>query len=211
VSRRQSACEREVKAQPATLGQYHRALDYMLQLANVARPRVPFKRAEVVKGEAEARPLEPDTSAAEEVRREECDVLLAAPEGWHLDGEDGEAVVEVLPEAAGLDITSEIAIGGGNHAHVNLARPDVPHPLEAPILQHTQELPLEPEGDLAHLVEEERAAGGQLESADAIAQRASERALDVTEKLALEEVGGNGSAVHPHERPLAARAPLVDG
>src|SRR5262249_25148831 len=44
----------------------------------------------------------------------------------------------------------------------------------------------------------------------ALRQRPGEGAPFVTEQLALEEVGGNGGAVHHHERPLAPLALTVN-
>ena len=53
---------------------------------------------------------------------------------------------------------------------------------------------------IADLVEEERAAVGQLELADALLQRAGERALLVAEQRALDELARNGGDVDRDER-----------
>ena len=66
-------------------------------------------------------------------------------------------------------------------------------------------------GKLAHLVEEQRAAVGQLESADAPLSRAGERAFHVAEQFAFDQARGDGAAVELHERSIATRAALVDG
>ena len=83
--------------------------------------------------------------------------------------------------------------------------------LELPLLQHAQQLALQLERDLADLVEKQRAAVGQFEPADAVAQRAGEGALDVAEELALEQFARDRRAVDPDQRPVAAAARLVDG
>jgi len=41
--------------------------------------------------------------------------------------------------------------------------------------------------------------------------RAGERAFDVPEELALDQASGDGAAVHLDERPVAARAAVVQG
>src|SRR5438552_2547809 len=64
--------------------------------------------------------------------------------------------------------------------------------------------------DLADLVEEERAARGLREAPVAPRDRARERALLVTEELALEDRLRNRRAVDRHERTLRALAALVD-
>ena len=63
---------------------------------------------------------------------------------------------------------------------------------------------------LADLVEEQRAAVGQLETALPPIGRAGERALLVAEDLALEQRLGNRRAVDRHKRKRRARAELVD-
>ena len=67
------------------------------------------------------------------------------------------------------------------------------------------------ERHLADLVEEERAAVGQLERALRVARRAGERAALVAEQLALEQRLGEGGAVDGDERPPCARRPAVEG
>ena len=63
---------------------------------------------------------------------------------------------------------------------------------------------------VANLVQEDRAAVGQLELAAPERRRAGERALLVTEQLALDELGRDRRAVHLDERPRRERALAVD-
>src|SRR5262249_11762289 len=76
--------------------------------------------------------------------------------------------------------------------------------------EDAQELGLLLRLELAHLVEEEGASVGELEPAAAPLAGAGERALLVTEELALEERLGQGGAVHRHEGAIAPRAGGVD-
>ena len=78
--------------------------------------------------------------------------------------------------------------------------------LEDALLQHAQQLHLHGQAHVADLVEEQRAALGDLEAALARGDGAGERALLVTEQLALEQLGGNGAAVDGDEGTLTARA-----
>ncbi len=64
---------------------------------------------------------------------------------------------------------------------------------------------------VAHLVEEEGAAVGDLEQALLILDRAGEGAAHVAEQRALEQVVVEGGAVLHHERLLGARPVVVDG
>ena len=83
--------------------------------------------------------------------------------------------------------------------------------LELPVLEDPEQLHLEIGGELADLVEEERAPVGQLEAARLRRRRAGEGALLVAEQLAFDEVRRQGRAVDRDERRASAGARLVDG
>src|SRR5438105_6398083 len=78
------------------------------------------------------------------------------------------------------------------------------------LLQDAQQLRLQGIGHVPDLVEEERAAVGELELAGTVAVRPGEGAPGVAEELALQELGGDGGAVERHEEALAPRAQAVD-
>src|SRR5262249_42349336 len=82
----------------------HEAVDLVLQLAHVARPRVVRQRVERLRCEACRLPPLLALEAGEEARREERDLADALAERRHLDREDGQPVVEIPPEPAGLDL-----------------------------------------------------------------------------------------------------------
>src|SRR5205085_2914182 len=98
-----------------------------------------------------------------------------------------DAEVEILPEAAGLHVGLEIAVGRRDEAHVDgprLVAADAPYCL---LFEHPQELHLRRRRQLADLVEEHGAPGGRLEQPGARLARAGERAFLVPEQLALEQ------------------------
>ena len=82
---------------------------------------------------------------------------------------------------------------------------------EFTFLQDTEQLGLKFEGRFSDLVQEYRAAIGQLESTDPLRDRAGKRAFFVAKQLAFEQAGGNGGAVVPHERVRAPRTQIVEG
>ena len=77
------------------------------------------------------------------------------------------------------------------------------------LLQRAQELDLHLDRDLADLVEEQRAAVGELEAARLGADRAGEGALLVAEQLGLHQRLGDGGAVDLDERPVLRGELLV--
>ena len=66
-------------------------------------------------------------------------------------------------------------------------------------------------GHVADFVQEEGAAVGLLELAQAPRNGAGERALFVAEKLGFDQLAGHGGAIQGDEGPVAARAALVQG
>src|SRR5947207_14762922 len=99
----------------------------------------------------------------------------------HLD--DVEAIEEVLTEAPLADPRREVAVGGGDHAHVDGRGLRRTEPSDFAALERAEELDLERGGHLRDLVQEERAAVGFLEEAELADGGAGERATHVTEEL----------------------------
>ena len=89
----------------------------------------------------------------------------------HLHGKDVQPVEQVLAEAAGADRRVEVPMRGRDDAHVAVDRAIAADALEGALLQHPQQLHLHLQRHVADLVEEQRAALGKLEAADARASR----------------------------------------
>ena len=98
----------------------------------------------------------------EESVRDEEDILPALPERRHRQGDDAQAVVEVLPEAALGDGLSEVCVGGCENTYIHGNPLPTADPFDLPLLEETQELDLEGKGKLAHLIEEKGPALGVL-------------------------------------------------
>jgi len=105
----------------------------------------------------------------------------------------------------------QINVGGGDDAHIGLARLFVAEALELALLQHAQQLGLCRQRQFADFVEKQRAALGALETAAARRLRARVGAFFDAEEFGFDEVAGQGSAVHRDEGQLGARAGGVQG
>ena len=88
-----------------------------------------------------------------------------ARSGGQVDAQDVEAVVQVAPERAHQHLLAQVAVGGGDHAHVHADGLLAAHAPELALLQHAQQLGLRAQRHLADLVQEDAAAVGQLEEA----------------------------------------------
>ena len=155
-------------------------------------------------------PADARHALADEEPDEKRNVASALAQRWQLDREDVETIVEILAELAVAYRLAQIAVGGGDDAHVGLDGLVAPDALELVLLQDAQDLDLCLLGHLPDLVEEDGAAVGQLESADAALHRARERASLVAEQLGLEQRGGQRRAVELDERAIMPLAVEMD-
>ena len=85
-----------------------------------------------------------------------------------------------------------------------------PEPLDGPVLQHPQQLDLHRQRHVVDVVEEDRAAVGELEAAGPILDRAGERAALVAEQLRLDQRFRKQRAADGDEWMVLAAARLVD-
>ena len=124
----------------------------------------------------------------------------------HANRHDAEPIEQVLAERARGDQLIELPIRRRDDADADADRLLAADALELAVLQDAQQLGLRRLVQVADLVEEDRAAVGQLEAAAPQRRRARERALLVTEELALDQLGGDRRAVDLDERTRRERA-----
>ncbi len=86
---------------------------------------------------------------ANQVLRQQWDVRWTVAERWYQDLDDAQPIVEVVTKTALVDGLDQVAVGGGDHPHVDLDRARPAHALELAILQHAQELDLQFPGQVA--------------------------------------------------------------
>src|SRR5262249_42679812 len=118
---------------------------------------------------------------------EKRDVFLSLAQRRNAYAYDGQPMVQVRAEASSFDFARQIAVGRGNHAHVDTTVGRVTDASDGSLLQHAQQARLQLRLELADLVQEQGSLVGALECAHAITGRAGERAADVAEQLALDE------------------------
>ncbi len=186
------------------------ALHAVLQLAHVAGPLAVEEHLQGLGAHLHAALVLPVEAGEEEIHQE-GDVLAPLPQGRQEDGHHVDAEVEVGAELVLLHHLFQVAVGGGDEAHVHLVGPGAPHPLELLLLQHPQQLGLEGGRDVADLIQEQGAPVGQLEAPLALVGGAGEGALLVTEELGLQQGLGQGGTVELDEGAVPAAAQVVDG
>lgn len=138
---------------------------------------------------------------------------IAAPlsQGGQLNGKDVDAVVEMLPELAGLDGFLQIAIRGRDDPHVNGSRCVAADALEFALLQDAEQFHLQGRRELADFVPEQGSALRRFQPSDAFAGRPRKRAPFVPEQLALQQMFVQRGAVDFDKGTLGAVAREMNG
>src|SRR5437016_14260496 len=109
--------------------------------------------------------------------------------------EHREPVIQVRAERPGLDQMLEITVRGCDQPDIGPQRRRAADPFVLPFLQHAEQLRLDRRGEIADLIEEERAAGGDLEATALETIGAGERSSLMSEELGLRQRFGQCGAV----------------
>ncbi len=174
------------------------------KLADVAGPRAFAPVCEDVLGDRRL-----GIDLVRELAREDRDVVRALAQRWQLDAAYGEPMKQIVAKPTALDVVVDVATCGGDDADVDvnpLVAADVP---DLGALDRPQQLPLEVEGKIAELVEQQRAVVSLLEEPHACCHCTGEGPAFVPEELGLDDVRRHGRAVEDDERAFGARTLLV--
>src|SRR5436190_14901398 len=174
------------------------ALDDVLQLAHVPGPAM---REQGLDGSLRKH-LYPSMLThrfGEALTRDERDVVPAVPQRRQRDGEDVEAIEQILAERAGRHRLLQQRVRGGDHSTANIDLVRRAEQTHATSLQHAKPLGLEAEGKMMYLVEEQGAGAGELEQTALSLLRVGERATLMAEELRFQQVLGNRGAVDGDE------------
>ena len=185
--------------------------EHVAQLAHVALPAMPGQTLERPAGELHLRLALTGGELAQEVVREQRQVVQPFPQRRNRQGDDLQPVVEIFPERALRDRLLQVAVRRREQpeVHVDVAAAADPHDL--PLLKHAQQLHLEFRNQLADLVQEQGPAGGELQLADLAPDGSGEGPLLVAEQLALQDLVRDRAAIQGQEALLPAGAGVVQG
>src|SRR5437016_11980513 len=101
---------------------------------------------------------------------EMCDqgrnIFPALPQRWQCDRKHIQTVIEIAPKFVALHHVNQISVGRSYEPDVHLVSPSATQALEFLFLQDTQQLGLQPGGNISDLSEEHCPLAGQFEAAD---------------------------------------------
>ncbi len=178
-------------------------LEDVLQLADVTRPAILQELLHGALADALDALADPTHEVIDEKVREERDVLGTIAERREMNGEDVQSVVKILAESFFLNRFQEVAVGGGDDADIDPHRKVAADAFEFMRLQNVKQLGLDLGRNLANLIEEDDAAVGELEAADALGDGAREGPFLMAEELAFHEARRQGAAVDLDKKLVA--------
>ena len=132
------------------------------------------------------------------------------PQRGHRKRNDVKPVIQVFAEPALADQVLQVLMRRRYKPDIDLNRIVGADPLEGLLLQHAQQLRLEIQGNIADLVEEECAGGGEFEPAGFVADRAGKGPFDVPKQFTLEQTRGERGAVDFDKRLAGAGTGVVN-
>src|ERR1700722_9566007 len=160
----------------------------MLQLANVAWPRVSQERVQSLRGKV----LPPGRlmlrDFVEEMFAELSDVGRAIPQGRHAKSNDIQAVVKILAEAAIGDGFEQIRVRSGDHSYIDRKRLRTADALDLALLQNAQQLDLQRERHFTDFVQKNGASMRLLEQPHTRVDGSRESSLGVAEEFRFEQM-----------------------
>src|SRR5205809_6086338 len=175
-------------------------------LADVAGPRIRQQQLARRRADFPRRLAVLGIEDPQEVVGEKQHVLPALAQRRHDEHDHGEAKIEIAAESLAGRLALEIAVRGGDDAHVHLA---LAHATDAPdgaLLDGPQQLALHGEIDVADLVEAQKSPLGRLDQTRLRFLGIRERAALVAEQLVLHEGVRECGTVHLDTRLRRAPA-----
>src|SRR3984957_1730130 len=191
-------------------GEDHRAVNLVLELADVARPIVLLEQIHGGRINFTDLLLLALACDHQEASGQQRYVAPPRPQRWKLDRESREAVVEIGSKPAGRDSGLEIAVGRREYPHVDLLGPRIADRNDLSVLKHAQQRRLHRERHLAYLVEKNDPARSGAEETGLIAVSAGEGAAAMAKQLAVKQVLGKCGAVDRQEGLVGPRAHPMD-
>ena len=182
-----------------------------MQLADIARPVIRRHGLQRLGAETGDTFASGGAQSVSEVARQGRDVFHAFAQRRQRNREDIQAVIQVFAKLLGRHRIQQVLVGGGNYPYIYLALAGVAYRLDNPLLQGAQNLGLQRQGHITHLIQKQRALVGLHETPYPVSHGAGERAFAMAKHLAFQQAFRDGRAIDRHEGLVGTAAMLVDG
>src|SRR6266513_3904663 len=140
------------------MGKNYRSLYEILQLSHVTWPVIGLERFHGLRRDRLDARLHPLGEFLSKVSNQQGNIFRAVPEGRDGNRKDFEPVIQIAAKLLFLHHPTEIAVGRGDDADIDMNRPSAAQTFELLLLEHSEQLDLQFQRNFPHLVEEDRSA-----------------------------------------------------
>src|SRR5579859_5881744 len=137
-------------------------------------------------------------------------IRTAYAQWWQQNWKHIQAIVQVAAKFVTLHHACQVPVSCRHKPNINMVRPAAAQAFEFLFLQYTQQLGLQCQGNVTHLIQKERPFVGHFKTTDLLRDSAGESALLMAKKLAFQQIEWDGGAIQFYERTSATRADVVD-
>ena len=123
-------------------------------------------------------------------------IISTITQRWHLDRNGIKTIIQVLTETPLADGLLNVNVGSSHYAHIGLPYFSSSYGYVLARFQHTQQPCLRCHRQFAHFVQEQRTLMGNAKVAWRVINGTRERALYMTEQLAVDSTFRNGATVN---------------
>ena len=159
----------QTKVQRSAPRQNYRPLNYVLQLANIARPVIARELLNVLPRQSWADRMHAPRRLFQEARRQYRNVVWTVAQRRHSEWEHAQPKKEILAEAARLHFLLQIPVGRSDHANAHLTSTILANPFKLALLQNAEQFGLQLQRNFGNLIEEQRPPVSDLKPALAVA------------------------------------------
>ena len=182
-------------------------LDGRAQFANVAGPVVSKESVHCIGGQIEKRFIIRFTEMPQKTVHEKRNIFLSFAQRRHGDSHHVQAKEQIVTEFSLLHQFLEVLICRRHHPRIRAQRLIAADPLESMVFAHdAEQFHLRVRIDLADFIEENRAAGGLLESSNPTLTRSGKRSSLVPKQFTLEQLRRERRAMHDNKSRLVPTA-----
>ena len=125
---------------------------FVVELADVARPRILDERVRGSHRQFERRPI-CGPMLSQKMPSQRDDVCATLPKRWNVNGDNRHAVVEVFAKVAGCHLVDEVSIGRSDQPEIGLSFRRGSNRPKSSLLKDAEQFYLLVQGHLADLVE----------------------------------------------------------
>src|SRR6185503_9737294 len=188
-----------------------RALDCILEFANVARPFVRHQTFTRAERKSFQLAITPRRGFISEVIREQHYVFTAVAQRWHLERHHIEPVIKILSKLSRFDRFFEVLVRGCDQSQINFDRQRAADSLKLSLLKYAQKFHLKRRSQFSDLIEKHCASISDFKTSFLLRDRARERSFLMTKQFTFQQRLGKRSAVDGDKGFLRALAVAMNG